>query len=116
MRCLLQVFANQKDKSQHLYEHFILRDGDHLTGLRPAPSSGKPGDRGRSPRLVSRLRKPSSGRTVGALCERAFLVESTNHARSQTAPTVKKRPTIDFFRSCYQGSHELTHGENRCSV
>src|SRR5213593_1407518 len=39
-----------------------------------------------------RLRKNSNGRTVGALCERAFLVESTNYARSQTAPTVKSVP------------------------
>src|SRR5438552_3127189 len=51
MGCLLQVFANQKDKSRHLYEHSKL-GRCHLTGLRPALSSGKPGDRGRSPRLV----------------------------------------------------------------
>src|SRR5213593_1435002 len=82
MRCLLQVFANQKDKSQHLYEHFILRDGDHLTGLRPAPSSGKPGDRGRSPRLVSRADAVNS-------CEEEFAMTTKRKCNCQCCKDCK---------------------------
>jgi len=45
-------------------------------------------------------RKNSNELTVGALCERALLVESTNYARSQTAPTVKSVPLSSFSAAC----------------
>src|SRR5881296_3078246 len=55
---------------------------------------------------LRRLGKNSNGRTVGALYERAFLVESTNWARSQTAPTVKSVPLSSFSAAAQAGMDE----------
>src|SRR5437867_6064380 len=59
MGCLLQVFANQKDKSRHLYEHFNL-GRCNLIMAAPSPIFRQPGYQGRSPWLVGTVWSHSS--------------------------------------------------------